>query len=100
VLAGAGFWAAAGMSCNLASLASVAEDDLECVEALLRARSPRLAAAFKELLQADVDEELACRAEAGDPGAAAVASHRLPQRPTAEAVGSDVQTLQFLDLNA
>lgn len=46
--------------------------------------------------QEDVDEELACRAQAGD--TTAMAWHRLPQRPTQEAVEGAVQTLQFLDL--
>jgi hypothetical protein len=46
--------------------------------------------------QEDVDEELACRAQAGD--ATSVAWQRLPQRPTQEAVDGAVQTLQFLDV--
>jgi hypothetical protein len=64
---------AGGLSANLASLASVGDDDLECVAALLHAHDPKLAASFHALVQ--VRNVVVCaRVQAGDrsPSRAAV----------------------------
>mmetsp|Transcript_28596 Transcript_28596/g.54656 ORF Transcript_28596/g.54656 Transcript_28596/m.54656 type:complete len:486 (+) Transcript_28596:446-1903(+) len=99
-----------GMSQNLASLASLPEDDLDCVQALLRARNPTLAVSLQLLLDDDVDEEMACREQAHQvdhhgpkspsvlPGAGSeIATTILRARPSHEVVNARVQSLSFLD---
>jgi hypothetical protein len=45
--------------------ASLPDDDLECVQQLLRKRNPALAASLAQLVDDDFDEEMACRQAEG-----------------------------------